>query len=272
MQTDQPALSTLERTSLFTLECRTFFDRNVLGTPDEPAETLLRALGGHWENLANPLGLYNSTHLGQRFHETARWIHQELEETPDLQIINLGCGVESFYRRLPPGRWSALNLDFSPVIEFRKQRGLDPAAVDNLAVSLHDPAWLANVNRHRPVLVVLTGVAPYLPTRDLEKLLAMIGGYFPRGTLIIDGPSWLGRLFTNLSIRFTGWTVEPFRSSLFGARKIAALLPGARIVAAKNLARFPGRVPHSRFAYGLLAFGARVVRLGVLRQVRWGNP
>lgn len=271
MQTDQPALSPIERTSLFTLECRTFFYRKVLGTPDEPAEKLLHSLGGHWRNLANPLGLYNSIHLGQRFHQTEKWIRQELEKTPDLQIINLGCGVESFYHHLPAGKWSALNLDFAEVIDFRKTKGIDPAAVDNLAVSLLDPEWLANVNRHRPVLIVLTGVAPYLPTRDLEKLLAMIGGYFPTGSIIIDGPSRLGRFFTNLSIRLTGWTVEPFHSSLFSPKKLADILPKARVVAEANLSRSPGKVPHSRIGFNVLAFGARAVRLGLLRHVRWGN-
>lgn len=269
MEPNQRDLSGIERTGLFSLECRTFFYRHVLNSPDVRSESLIRDLGGDWAHLGGPLGLYNSLHLGGRYALIEEWLVREIQRQPSLQIVNLGCGLESCFHRLGEGNWTALNVDYRDVIALRRQNRMDPPNVENFADSIVDGKWRERIDDDRPVLFILSGVAPYLAGHELDRLLKFIGREFPSGSLIIDGPSFFGRLCTNLSIRLTGWTELPFRSALPGMRRMRRYFSNCRAIEEKNLSRIP--VPVSLSRTRLLAFFGACIRLGVLRHVRWGT-
>lgn len=151
--------------------------------------------------------------LACRAREMDQRVQRFLDEHDDAVILDLGCGLDTRYDRLgrPACKW--VNVDYPHVIALRQRLQPPHGDVMDLASSLTQTQWLADLPRDRPTLVVAEGVLPYLDGSELDQLLTAMSAHFHSAEMVFDAynraGTWL--LGFDASIRATGATL---RSSL----------------------------------------------------------
>ncbi|MEZ0371355.1 MAG: class I SAM-dependent methyltransferase [Candidatus Sericytochromatia bacterium] len=97
-----------------------------------------------------------------------------LDRHADAQVVMLGCGLDGRYERLgcPPVDW--LNIDLPDVIALRRQLFDVHPGLRELAISALDPAWLDQIDRTRPTLVLAEGLLMYLTPDQIRGLFCLL--------------------------------------------------------------------------------------------------
>ncbi len=139
-----------------------------------------------------------------------QWAREFLATHDRAVVLHLGCGLDGRYFRLRPGpgvEW--YDVDYPDVAVLRHQ--LYPAAEHNhvVSASVTDPAWLADIPRDRPVLMLGEGLTMYLKEEDGVGLLRRIVDHFPSGELQFDAFSHFGikTQWSNAVVRRSGATL-----------------------------------------------------------------
>lgn len=173
----------------------------------------------------------NAVGVSMRSAQFDRWVRQAIDAHPRAAVLHLGCGLDSRFFRIGPGpdvEW--YDVDYPDVIGLRER--LYPAAdhYHLVAASVTDPAWLADVPRDRPTIMVAEGLTMYLTEHDGIALLRRVVDRFPSGELQFDAFSSLGiRLqWTNAVVRRSGSTLH---WGINGPGDILTAVPGARLLA-----------------------------------------
>ncbi|WP_376794670.1 class I SAM-dependent methyltransferase [Thermogemmatispora sp.] len=111
-----------------------------------------------------------------------------LAEYPSAVVLHVGCGMDSrFFRVDPPATVDWFDVDYPDVIELRRQLLPDGGSSYHLiGAPLSDLAWLTEVPRARPGLLIAEGVLPYLSEAEVKALLTAVVDHFPRGQVIFD--------------------------------------------------------------------------------------
>ncbi|GIE43260.1 hypothetical protein Alo02nite_61580 [Actinoplanes lobatus] len=165
----------------------------ILGDPH--AERVMRRLDPGYDK-----GRFRASQLGLAAVVRAKalddWARDFLADHRDAVVLNLGCGLDArVYRIDPPVTVEWYDLDFPSVIDLRRQH-LPPREHCTLIGSdVTDLAWLEQVPRGRPVLVVAEGLVPYLTEDDVRRLLTSVVDAFPTGRMLFDTVSvsaWRG--------------------------------------------------------------------------------
>ncbi len=120
----------------------------------------------------------------QHYDQAAR---DFLATYPQGQIIQLGCGLDSRYHRLPPHRrgnpqqwW---HLDLPEVIALR-QKYLPEE--QQLPASVTDLEWLLSLAPDTPTLLQAEGVFMYLARRDIHRCFLAWSRYFQQAALVSE--------------------------------------------------------------------------------------
>jgi O-methyltransferase involved in polyketide biosynthesis len=156
----------------------------ILG--DAWAERTMRRLDPDYDR-----GVLGAHQLGLAAVVRARalddWTREFLAEHREAVVLNLGCGLDArVYRIDPPAGVAWYDLDLPGVVELRR-RLLPPREHDTLIGSdVTDLAWLAEVARDRPALMVAEGLVPYLSEASARLLLTGVVDAFPAGQLLFD--------------------------------------------------------------------------------------
>lgn len=135
------------------------------------------------------------------------WAGQFLAAHPESVVLHLGCGLDSRYYRLDPGPgvdW--YDVDYSEVIDLRRRLYPTREHCHPIAASVTDPAWLADIPRDRPVLLLAEGLTMYLSEADGQALLRRVVANFRCGEIQFDAFSRLGvkLQWTNAIVRRSG--------------------------------------------------------------------
>lgn len=119
-----------------------------------------------------------------------------LVEHPDGVVLQLGCGLDSRFRRVDDGRVTWYDLDMPPVIELRRQFFTESERYHLIAASVTDLEWMGKVTTDgRPLLVMAEGLLMYLGETDVRRLVLRLHETFPGCRLIAD-------VFSRLTARF----------------------------------------------------------------------
>lgn len=145
--------------------------------------------------------------VAMRAHILDDWARAFLTRHPDATVLHLGCGLDSRVFRLDPGpgiRW--FDVDYPEVVALRRK--LYPARENYtlIGTSVTDPAWLEQIPKDKPAMIIAEGLLPYLTPEEVPKLLRRLIKHLPSGELTFDAYSGLGLKFLrNLpSVRATG--------------------------------------------------------------------
>lgn len=122
-----------------------------------------------------------------RANRLDRWAEDFLAREPEATVVHLGCGLDSRAFRLGPpatSRW--YDVDYPEVIELRRELYDTPDGYQTIASSVTDPAWMEDLPRGGPVLVVAEGLLMYLTEGTVALLLSRLLGRFDGGELLTD--------------------------------------------------------------------------------------
>lgn len=259
----------LEESSLLTMRYRTHFFRNFLGVPDLVAESVIAKMGDWPELFSTPVANFNCLYLGRRAWLIDAWLAELIANSPRkvLQIVNLGCGLETIFNRLPKGNWIGFNVDFDRVIRLRENLNMDSESVTNLSESILSRDWLDRLNRNQPVVFVLSGVVSYLAPSMVQDLFKMLNQEFPGSSLVFDTVSRPGRILSNFMIKRSGFNSALFQYSVSGEKEFYDFGKSIRQAPLADISR----LAWSRKLLGtqLLSWFASFINFGTLWHIRF---
>jgi O-methyltransferase involved in polyketide biosynthesis len=169
-----------------------------------------------------------------RARQLDEWVREFIGRRPDGLVLNLGCGLDTRISRIdPPSSVGWFDVDFPEVIELRSAY-FDPRdGYRMLGSSITQPEWLAQIPRHRPVMVVADGVLAYLSEDEVRTLLNRLTDNFHEGQVVFDV---LNLHAIRTSNARTGRRIgAPLRWGVDDLREINALDPKLRRTAALPL-------------------------------------
>jgi O-methyltransferase involved in polyketide biosynthesis len=176
---------------------------------DEHAERVVGLIDYDFRKLGVSSTLATSVAL--RARQFDRWTAAFLEQHPDAVVLHLACGLDSrVYRVDPPPTVTWFDVDFPEVIELRQRLYPLRPGYTMVGSSVLDPAWLEQVPRDQPGLVVAEGLSMYLQPRDGVQLFDRVTSLFPAGELYFDSYSRVAIRLSKLNpvVRRTGSTLH----------------------------------------------------------------
>lgn len=155
---------------------------------------------------------------------------------PSGLCITLGAGLCTRRSRLEPQPGAAhwLHVDLPQAMALRRQwlHRPDDGTGSDLACSILDPAWMdaADLPGHRPVLVLLEGVCPYLPQAPLQDMLRQLAERFaqagaPPCSIVLDH---VHPLLARQPMQVAGMQL-PVLSGFENSGQLARLHPAIRV-------------------------------------------
>jgi O-methyltransferase involved in polyketide biosynthesis len=173
----------------------------------------------------------NSPSVTTRSAHFDNWARQFLAAHPDAVALHLGCGLDARVFRIDPGpgvEW--FDVDYPDVADLRRRLYPSRDHYHVIATSVTDPAWLTEVPRERPTLMIGEGLTMYLTESDGIALLRRIVDTFPSGELQFDAFNRLGikSQWMNAVVRRSGATLQWGVNS---PEDIVAAVPGVRLLA-----------------------------------------
>jgi O-methyltransferase involved in polyketide biosynthesis len=115
------------------------------------------------------------------------WIQEFIKENPVCVVLNLGCGLDTRVTRInPPATVSWFDIDFPDVIQLRRNFYTDHPGYRMIESSITDPAWLAEIPKGQPVMIIAEGVLEYLTAEEVKMLLNRLTDYFSQGGMAFD--------------------------------------------------------------------------------------
>ncbi|MGZ0153179.1 class I SAM-dependent methyltransferase [Kribbella sp. WER1] len=156
----------------------------VLG--DEYAERAMRRLDPEYDR-----GRFAASQLGLAAVVRAKalddWARGFLAEHPDAVVLNLGCGLDArVFRVDPPATVDWYDLDYPEVVQLRREILPEREHYTLIGSSVTNPAWLEDIPRGRPALMIAEGLLPYLTETQVWELVTGIVDAFPSGGLEFD--------------------------------------------------------------------------------------
>lgn len=113
-----------------------------------------------------------------------------LASHPGGVVVDIGCGLDTRYKRLADTRARWFGLDFPEVIAARQSLFADDLSATLIPGSVLDFAWMDQVaQENRPVIFLAEGVFPYLAEADIRRLVLALRERFPGSELVFDAMS-----------------------------------------------------------------------------------
>ncbi|GAA4434867.1 class I SAM-dependent methyltransferase [Bremerella cremea] len=128
------------------------------------------------------------------------WTSQFLNQHPQANVIHLGCGLDSRLFRVDPNLETAWwEVDFPEVIQLRRQIYPSRTGCTLVGASMLEDAWLQQIPREHPTLIVAEGVLAYLHADEVQQIFRTMISHFKSGELAFDayntwGVWWLNQL------------------------------------------------------------------------------
>lgn len=192
MRQRTPHLNGVPETMLWSLYHRAVESRQPGGVLDDPGgvrimEALDYDFAGHF---GTPGGS-----LAARAATIDRTIAAWLAVHPDGLVVSLGEGLETQAQRVDNGRLRWLSVDLPEAMRLRESFLPATERFRHLAISVLDPAWMAEVDATGPVFVVAQGLLMYLEPAAVAGLLRRMSERLPGAALVFDTiPPWLSWL------------------------------------------------------------------------------
>jgi len=124
-----------------------------------------------------------------RNREFDRIVRGYLTRNPQAVVVHIGCGLDSRFERVDNGQVEWYDLDLPQVIDVRcNLLGGEGERHHLLASSAFDPAWLheVDVHRPRPFLFLAEGVFMYFEEGQVKSLILLLQQHFPGAELVFD--------------------------------------------------------------------------------------
>ncbi|MDO5725547.1 MAG: class I SAM-dependent methyltransferase [Tissierellia bacterium] len=125
---------------------------------------------------------------GIRHHINVKLAKDFIMEHPKAHVVNLGCGLDSIFKKIDNGKIKYYNLDFPDVIELRNNYFPITNREYNLAYSMLDYKWMDEINYkiEDGIIFLCAGVLYYLKVNEVKDMIKAMSERFPKGRLTFD--------------------------------------------------------------------------------------
>ncbi len=122
----------------------------------------------------------------------------------EVNIVNLGCGLDTTRYRIADESAVFYEVDFPEVIENRRRVLGESETEVLLGYSILDMAWTEHTDTARPTLMLASGVFQYMHEDDILKLMSDAGRVFSECEIVFDYTNSVGLNYANRYVRKTG--------------------------------------------------------------------
>ena len=126
------------------------------------------------------------------------WVRKMLAMDSEVLVLDIGCGLDSRVHRVGASGVLWYDLDFPEVIARRRKYYSEDVDYHMVAGDAAQPAWLVEIPRNRTAVIVMEGMAMYLPPDAMERMMAMLSQHFSSAHLMMD-------VYTNLGAKLSKW-------------------------------------------------------------------
>jgi len=129
-----------------------------------------------------------------------RWTAAFLAEHKQANVVHIGCGLDSRFFRLNPGKDVAWwDVDYPEVISLREKIYQEQFGYRLVGANILEEDWMKTISPVVPTIVIAEGVLPYFSEADASKFLANVVSHFQAGQIAFDaynrwGIWWLNQL------------------------------------------------------------------------------
>jgi O-methyltransferase involved in polyketide biosynthesis len=115
-----------------------------------------------------------------------RELKKYIANHPECVCINIGCGLDTRFRRVDNGKIVWCNLDLPSVIDLRKELLPDQEREISIAESVFDDTWVDKVPKKQNTVFIIEGVLMYFTEEQVKNLFSMIRKHFPNATVFAE--------------------------------------------------------------------------------------
>ena len=153
------------------------------------------------------------------------WVRKMLAMDSEVLVLHIGCGLDSRVHRVGASGVLWYDLDFPEVIARRRKYYSEDVDYHMVAGDAAQPVWLEGIPRNRTAVIVMEGMAMYLPPDAMERMMAMLSQHFSSAHLMMD-------VYTNLGAKLSKWknpVTEVGVTTVYGLEHPAAPLGKSQI-------------------------------------------
>jgi O-methyltransferase involved in polyketide biosynthesis len=116
-------------------------------------------------------------------------IRRFVSNYPQSVVVNLGCGLSSFYKEFEKTDVVWFDLDLPELICLRRNFFSESAKYRLVSQSVLDFSWMDQIPTDRPALFIMEGLLPYFQEGEVRGLLEELMRRFPKQELIVHAIS-----------------------------------------------------------------------------------
>ena len=158
-----------------------------------------------YEEIASKSSEYFQMAGACRFYNTDQMIRNFITKHPFCNIINIGCGLETSWFRIAPGKnVKFYEMDLPEVFDARQRvLGADENEI-LIPGDIFDFAWAEQIDKTKPTLVTVIGVFQYFEEDHVIGFLRQLKNTFPGVEVIFDAMTASAIKYANDYIKKTG--------------------------------------------------------------------
>lgn len=191
-------ISDVSSTLLLTLYCRSLESRSKDPILDDPgAVELTRKLDPELlvskdrvlrELAQGRISRELVVHISMRAKKYDDYARDFLKRSPGGVVVNLGCGLDTRFRRIDNGKMAFYDLDLPDVIAIKKRFLEENERYHFIASSVLDHAWMDPLQKHGkgPHIFLAEGLFMYLPPDEVKSLVLKLQSRFPGSELVCE--------------------------------------------------------------------------------------
>lgn len=216
-------------------------------------------------------GLFGALEVAQRHYDITCEVESYLAAHPEACVVNLGCGLDTTFRRVDNGHCTGYNLDLPDVINVRN--ALLPAGEReyNIACDLNDFSWMQRIgfDEQKGAVFFAAGVFYYFKTEQVVALLSAMAKAFPGGKIVFDACNKIGaKMMTKTWLKEAGITdVGAYFSLSNAAKALSGICDSIETVTAKGYMNGYRRIDRrfGTFNRVMAGFGDAVIKMQIVR-------
>jgi O-methyltransferase involved in polyketide biosynthesis len=131
-------------------------------------------------------------------------INRFIIENPNGAIVNIGCGMDTYYERAINSTLKWYELDLPDVIELKRKFFSESATRKFISGSFLNTQWFEQIRLEDKVLFISAGVFCYFEESVIKDFLIKVVNNFPSSELLFDVTSSSGVKVANKVIKKAG--------------------------------------------------------------------
>ena len=177
-------MNNVNQTLYIPLYGKAYVSRKGIILNDKKAEAIWEAEG--FELKGKSASKWLAYYMGMRSKVFDNWLEEKLNNTNDVVIIHIGCGMDSRVLRVAAGSHHWYDVDFPDVIKERRHYYRETDHYHMIEADVREESWLNNISVKNHAIIVMEGVSMYFQSVELKALFRNICKYFEKVELLMD--------------------------------------------------------------------------------------